>query len=301
MISYLYIDNKFSLVVPGNEYSPGNMRQESDRRAREIAKSENNIIISLSSGIDSQSVVHSFYTQGIPFETAFLYCPGYNEIEFEQLQIVKKKYNLDPVIVVIDPYKVKEQVIYESELHNIQRNQIFQKLFLEQLPDNYTFIQMAHDPCVYVNRHNDWLYFQGYHSPEVARDRAFSLVKRSGKYIFYGATSEFLYSILTDDIYKAALYSREYYDGNGLQKPGTVLKTVDRWDYYIKPLLYGKYWGDELIYFPKYAGFENVQYLAEHRWQRENVTLIPYQTLIDNMSTGIDMTYDENFNEVISE
>ena len=63
----------------------GNMRQESDKRALDIAQSNSKLMISLSAGIDSQSVLHSFITQDIPVETAFLYLPGYNDNEYNNL------------------------------------------------------------------------------------------------------------------------------------------------------------------------------------------------------------------------
>jgi hypothetical protein len=274
------------------------MKDESDLRAIELSGRFDKILISVSSGIDSQAMIHSFYTQGLAFDTAFLYSPGYNDIEYKQLLEIEKKYNLNTIIVELDPVKLKEQVIHESDTFNIQRNQIYQKIFLENLPDDYNFIQMSHDPFVFVQS-NTWSYYQGYNSPEVARDRAFNLLTRRGKHIFYGDKSEFLYSILADDIFVAGLMSHKYFDGNGLNKDGVFLQTVDRWDYYIKPLMYGKYWKDELIYFPKFAGFENISYLAEHQWFQENAVLIPYRTMLNNMYKGIDAMYNENHNKVM--
>jgi hypothetical protein len=295
---YNCTDGQFSITIPGNKYSPGNMKEESDRRAVDIAATSDKILVSVSSGIDGQAMIHSFHTQGIPFETAFLYSPGFNDIEYDQLRVLISKYNLKPIIVELDPISLKDQVLYESDIHRIQRNQIYQKLFLEKLPGDYDFVQMSHDPFVYISSSNKWQYYQGYNGPEVSRDRAFKLVNRKGKCIFYGDTSEFLYSILADDIYSSALFSARYFDGNGLQKPGVLLGTVDRWDYYIKPLMYGKYWKDSLIYFPKYAGFENIPYLSEHSWFQENATLIPYSVMLENMKNGIDTTYNQNHHKV---
>jgi hypothetical protein len=288
---YQLNNNQFSIFIPGIKRHVKNMRHESDLRAKELSDYSKKILISLSSGIDSQSMVHSFYTQNLNFETSFLYCKGYNDIEYEQLQILIKKYNLNTIIVEIDPLQVQDRVEYESLKYKIQKNQIFQKLYLEKLPDDYDFVQINHDPFVYIDQNENFFYYIGYHSPEISRDRAFKLLNRKGRIIFYGDTSEFLYSILSDDIYLSALYSYKYFDGNNLKKNNVYLKTVDRWDYYIKPLLYGKYWKNELEYFPKYSGFENIPFLSDDIWFKQNGILISYFNLIEQLRSGNDQTY----------
>ena len=73
-------DGKWYIDYTSCKRPVGNMRQESDLRAVEIAETSSKIMISLSSGIDSQSVLHSFITQGIPVETAFLSNYKYSHI-----------------------------------------------------------------------------------------------------------------------------------------------------------------------------------------------------------------------------
>ena len=92
-------------------------------------------------------------------------------------------------------------------------------------------------------------------------------------------------SIIGDDIFKAALISAKYFDGNNVIHPNKDLKTVDRWDFYIKPLLYGKYWGNALSYFPKYAGFETVEYLHGNANFKKHAVGIPYDKLIEFIKT----------------
>ena len=286
-------NDKFYIDIPSCSRPAGNMKQESDRRALEIAETSPKLMLGLSSGVDSQSVLHSFYTQGIPLECVFFYMPNYNDIEYEQLKIVQKKYGQKIEIVDLDPFSVEDEIFEFSNKHRIHPVQVLQKKFLSMIPDDYDFIQMIHDPFVYISPSSKFYFHHGYCSPEISRQRAVESLKRKGKFIPYGDTSEFLYTILNDDVFKAALYTHQYFDGNNLTKPNCYPLTVDRWDYYIKPLIYGKYWKDELIYFPKYGGWEGISFLYgdfngkldTSNWSRKNAVAIPYFELLDHLGT----------------
>jgi hypothetical protein len=75
---------------------------------------------------------------------------------------------------------------------------------------------------------------------------------------------------------------------------------VDRWDYYIKPLLYGKYWKDELTYFPKFAGKENIDFINVDpkywMFMKTHAAAIPYYEFTDFMKTqgSVKKRYYEN-------
>lgn len=298
-------NDQFYVEFKGLTRVPGNMKEESDRRALEIAETLKKPLLGISSGVDSQSVLHSFWSQGIPLESVFFYMPGYNELEYSQLQEVKKKYQTRIDIIDIDPMKYEEEVIVFSKEHKIPPIQVMQKIFLGFIADDYDFIQMIHDPFVHISTTGNFYYYQNYSSPEISRTRAVESLNRKGKYIGYGDTSEFLVSILNDDIYKSALYTHKYFDGNGLSKPNCYLKTVDRWDYYIKPLIYGKYWKDELIYFPKYGGWEHVPFmhgvysdpeftLDAESWPKNHGVAIPYFDFLNDLKTKPISRYYEN-------
>ena len=263
----------------------GNMRQESDRRALEISESGSDLYICMSSGLDSQSVLHSFYTQGIPVDTVFFYMPGYNDYEYENLKLVDIKYGIKTHIVDLNPLNIKEEILADAEKYKLSTNQAIQKKFISMLPTDWDLIQMIHDPFVHISPSKKFYYYQGYHDPEISKIRLHNLLNRKGKFIPYGTTSEFIFSILNDDVYKSALFSSEYFDGNKLFKEGANLLTLDRWDYYIKPLIYGKYWKDELMYFPKFGGWENIPYNKGNKWFKKNAIAIPYFDFLDHLSS----------------
>ena len=68
------------------QWEVGNLREEYNRRARDIIALGDKLILGISSGVDSQAALRSFMDQGIKIETAFLYMPGYNDIEFNNLK-----------------------------------------------------------------------------------------------------------------------------------------------------------------------------------------------------------------------
>ncbi len=293
-MNYGFENNQFYVEFPAFTRKPGNMREENDRRALEIASQGTKLILSISSGVDSQSVLHSFHTQGIPVEYVFYYMPGYNDIEYQQLQLVIKKYGVKIQIIDLDPMNYEEEIMLTSKKERIHPIQLMQAIFTGLLPKDADIIQMIHDPFVRITQEGKFYYYQGYHSPEVSRMRAMKKLNRTGKYIHYGAPSEFLYSILNDDVYKGAVWTHQYFDGNGLSKPNCKLTSVDRWDYYIKPIIYGKYWKDELIYFPKYGGWEDVPFmknepsdpklkLPDENWYRKTAVLIPYLEFLEEL------------------
>lgn len=296
-MNYGFENNQFYVEFPALTRVPGNMREESDYRARELASESSKLVLSMSSGVDSQSVLHSFYTQDIPIDCVFFYMPGYNEVEYQQLQLVKKKYPVRIDVIDLDPMQYEEQVMTIAGKESIHPVQVMQSIFTSKLDTGADIIQMIHDPFVRITGDKKFYFYQGYHSPEVSRTRAVELLGRKGRYIPYGDSSEFIYSILNDDVYKAAIYTHQYFDGNGLHKEHFHLDTVDRWDFYIKPIIYGKYWKDELIYFPKYGGWEDVPFMNNNPSRtelklpltslyRKKAVLIPYFEFIKQLETS---------------
>jgi hypothetical protein len=131
--------------------------------------------------------------------------------------------------------------------------------------------------------------------PEMCRARSFNFYGETRKGIMYSNTAEFILSTITDDISVAALKASEYFDGNSVKT-----SQFERWDFYIKPLLYGKYWGSELTYFPKFAGRENIEFLnykgnySTH--MKTHAVAIPYYEFINFMKNQDSLTrrYYEN-------
>ena len=276
----------------------GTIRQECDLRAIELAKSSSKFMLGMSSGLDSQIVYLSFVEQGIPIECAFLYLPGYNEFEYTNLKILEAAWGFKAHIVDLNPTTIKEEILETSKQLNIHPNQILQRKFLSLLPDDYDFLQGWDGPLV-VYKDKQPYYYEGYNSFEVSRNRAFNTLNRKGRNILNDRTTECILSMLQDDIMLGSVKSAEYFEGNGLTKYGNPISIVDRWDYYIKPIMYANYWKDDIFYFPKYAGPEGIDYIEnapKHKFKEHYIT-VPYHEFVDdlqNHSEPVKRYYNKN-------
>jgi hypothetical protein len=278
----------------------GNMRQEMEKACARLA-SQGKVMISLSSGLDSQVLLHTFHTMGLPYECAFLYFPGYNERELTNIRILEKKYGFECIIISIDPNIYQQEVEQEALLTGIPPEHHLMKRFLMQLPDDRDLLQGI-DSFDFVFRNGKVYCIESWNSIEVASQRALLQVPRSGKIVSVDRMAEnndFALAMLTDDIVSAYISSIEYFKGNGLvlqkdtfweQAANSSPKLVFSWEYYVKPLLFGKYWGNELEYFPKDVSPEHINYimkpdnpLLKHNYLKHCV-FIERQELIEHLS-----------------
>lgn len=275
-----YIDFKSSLRPFGN------MREEHEQRALEIATLSKDLYLGLSGGVDSQSILHSLVRLKADFTAVFFYMPGFNDNEYENVKILSKKYGIKVSVVDFDVITNESLIKEEAEKYDMPTFiNVLHRNFVKQLPVSCDFVQMTHDPFVFINPHSGNSYFyQGYYLPEISRHRILQTLNRTGNNFVWLDKPEFLLSILCDDVFRSAICTARYFDGNGAVIDGKDLKTVDRWDYYIKPLIYGKYWKDELIYFPKYVGTEKIPFIKGNHKFKLNAMAIPYQEFIDFLS-----------------
>ncbi len=261
----------------------GNFREESEKRARYVVETTARPIIAVSGGVDSQIVMHSFYTQGLNIESAFLYMPGYNDNEYQQLKLLEKKYSINSLIVELDPYKIKDEVFQIAKDLDISYTHAIQKKFFEALPPEADIIQGIDGPN-FVKKEGKFFYLESYYSFELCKIRAFNSLNRNTNILAWERNSEILLSILQDDAIKSFLYTYDYFIKNGLTyKDNQPVSLIDLWDLYIKPLIYGRYWKGELEYFPKFQGIENIDYImtAKKNPYAEKCVLIPYKELLE--------------------
>jgi hypothetical protein len=284
-INFGFENNKFYV-----EYScsrpVGNLREEFDKRAIALHEKNPKQMLGLSTGLDSQAVLHSFFTQGIPLEIAFLYLKGSNENELERLKLLEKKYGFKSLIVDIDPNEKKEEMLELHRQTGLAPYQLMHFDFLNQLPTDYDFIQGIHGPDL-LSRENKWYVLETANSFEIARLRALTLSKRNADIIGWERIGEILLSLLTDDVVQAFLHAHPYIKGNGLKdSDGESIKLIDYWDVYIKSFIYGKYWKGELEYFPKYQGPEKIDWIMGTKWHdyMKNLVVTPLDELVTHLS-----------------
>jgi hypothetical protein len=245
----------------------GNMRQELDLACQRIA-SQRPTMISLSSGLDSQIVLHSFVEQGLDHECAFLYHPGFNDSEFENVKILEKKYGFKSHVITIDAMAVKEQAEALAESTRVPPQHHVKTMFFDQLDDSYQILEGPENPDLFLDN-GRWRMMESYNAIDTTanwfhagrRNPVVHLDRRSQH-------QEFAISILIDDIAQAYRHAFPYIRENGMvdAKTGKVpLWVIWGWGLYIKPIQFGKYWGNELEYFPKFASQKEIEYMADPR------------------------------------
>jgi len=279
-------DNKFWVEFTSCRYEPSDLKTESELYARELSEKYNNLVLSLSTGLDSQVVLHSFLNQGLELKCAFMSLVGYNQRELEQLKILESKYGFKADVVEIDPIALKSEIIEEAEAHDLRPYQIIHKKFLSMLSPTDTFIQGLEGPDLVFKDGKTFL-AEGWNNFEKSRLRAFKLLERPGEIISWERKSEIFTSVMTDAVMTAFLNSKEYFLNNHMVYNGPGTRTVE-WDTYIKPILYGRHWKDELCYFPKYGGPEGIDYIIQGPQNkfRENVVYISIERLLHHLTSN---------------
>lgn len=258
--------------------------EECKIRAKEIYEQNNTIILCLSSGLDSQLALHSFIEEGIKVQTFFLWMEGYNDAEFDQIKILNKKLNIKTEVIKLDPISLREELIDISYKFDTKPTHALHYKFVSLLPKEGTIVQAANaDPWILSLQSNSHYIFHSFYDPEISRLQVLEKVERFGNIEFFGSSSEMLLSLLTDDITKWFLNSWKYFEKDFNSKEEKIINQLHRFDRYVKPFLYSKYWGDKLEYFPKFAGYENISWMTEevNKYKKTKMCLIKYDILVD--------------------
>jgi hypothetical protein len=279
---------KFYIEYKALDSNVGNLREECEKLARKLGNTNKKIMLGLSSGLDSQVVLHSFVTQNIPIQTAFLYMRGFNDIEYYQILILEKKYSIQVEKIELDPIAIQDEVMAEWLETGIYPNQLIHKKFLSMLPTDVLFLQGFNGIYLTVNKNVPYL-FDSYDGYEISRFRGFSMLNREGGEFNWNSNSEITCSVLNEEIVQSFLRYFNYYSNNGIvYKNKTAPPPTNYWDLYLKPLVFSKYWKDELEIFPKYGGFEKITYVVNGQaanWKNKFV-LANTQELLHHFHAG---------------
>lgn len=263
-------DAGFYIEFKSKSHEVGNIRQEFELRAKQLYEKNDKIILSISGGLDSQIMLHSFLTQGLNVKTSFMHYGKYNDNELSHIKKLDEKYGIKTEIIVIDPTRYYQELKEQALKYDIlSPYALLHGKYLSMIPEDYVFIQ-AQGPDLYsqmfTNKVTKQTYFAaGYYDNTVSRYRAFNIHKRKNESIFFPNFDEHLLSLMNDDVFSTSLCISDYWTDKKSQdsfetKTGTI-KRDTIWDKYTKPFIFGKYWKNELMYFPKFAGLENLMYM----------------------------------------
>jgi hypothetical protein len=272
-------DNKFTLLVNPATNKNYNFYEACMYRAREIYDSVKNPVLGLSGGLDSQLVLNCFYSQGLKIDCVFRHFVGYNDIELININILEKKYGFKVKIISINPIELKEEILAESQKTSIPPNQLMYRTFVSKLPQDLDIIQGLEGPDVIKFKEKIY-YLESYNSLEFSRRRAVDMLDRSGKFISFEKNSNILLSILNEEVYNTFISQYDYFVNHEYVMLSEK-KLIFFWDLFVKTFIYHKYWKDDLIYFPKYQGIENLDYIVngpKHDY-KSNMILIGIENL----------------------
>jgi len=302
MMDYGFEDNRFYVEYSGCTCPPTNIRHESDLEAQRLYAINNKLILCLSSGLDSQTALHSFKSQGIPIDCYFMHLKGFNDSEFENLKTIERKYSFKTNIIEIDPEKNRDECLHLANAHDTNPHHALHYLFVNQMPKEHDIIQV-HTPWFVTKKSSGKHYlYHSFYDPEISRIQLLSKIQRTGNIKSFGSTGEYFASVISDEVIDYFLKSWQFYNDPTITRRGEPLHDVFRYEFYVKPLLYAKHWGDELFYFPKFAGFENIPWLANlnNETKREHMVFVEKDVLLNFLLTSTDTKkfYESTWNNL---
>lgn len=260
---------------PSRDFS--NIRDELNNDAINISKDNGPVYIAYSGGIDSQLIVRSFKDMNLDCEYVFLYCPGYNELDYKQVQYSASILGIDVKVITVNLDEKRQ----EWELENLTNDVTYISQYpfrymCELLPENFPIItQGKNEPCV-VGPSSDKSYI--YHNRFEAMELRFDLMGANRKVIDFPYSSESIASYYTDKNMKTFVRTLKYYHDNSLQvSPGQMFNT------YAKPFVKGQYYKEnELVWYTKLTGYEDFpSWIKKLDYVREASVTVPYWDVVD--------------------
>jgi len=170
-MKYGFDDDKFYIEVNGCSREVKNLKEEVEAEARRIYANDKKLLVSLSAGLDSQVVLHSFLSQGINIDSVFFYMPGFNDNEYNNVKEIQRKFGAKVTVVDADPLKVRKEVDQLSVDLDVNPAHAVHAYFAKQLPEDVSLIQGLEQPNYFVRDGKSYLLYS-YFDPHIPRQRA---------------------------------------------------------------------------------------------------------------------------------
>lgn len=266
MIYGLDENNEFYVECTPCTRPVGTIREEMELACQRLEHEHGNICISLSSGVDSQVLVHTFHTLGLPYRTAFLHYVGYNDNERANIDTLDKKYGIKTQVYEIEPDKHKDHVEELARQSRLPAEHHFMKMFVDSLDPEWNILQGI-ESFDFVWQNNICYCMESWTAIEIASQRAVNELDRPGRALAIDRRApfnEFTLSLLDNDIVKGYVNGIEFIKNNGLVREGSneKPKLIFGWELYVKPIIFGLYWEPgELELFPKGVSPEKIDWI----------------------------------------
>lgn len=256
-ITYNLIDEKFSVGYRSPSRKFGNFRAELNNDVLRINAKYGKVYVAFSSGVDSQVILRCFKDMDADFEPFFIHVVGRNDYEYSVVKKSEKFYGI--------PIKILELNLDQYRQEWTDRRKVENSITLlhhpfewasKQLPENFPMIMSgANEPAIIGNNERGIYIYHNYYESLLLR---FKLINNHRTILDFPWSAESLAAYYCDDLLKTWGDVCEYYINDDLVSSKTGKKApLNKFNYYIKGFLKGKYFGKDILWPAKKTGYEN--------------------------------------------
>lgn len=269
--------DNFSVTYTSPSRDFSNIRDELNNDAVNINKKYGQVYVAYSGGIDSQLIARSFKDMNLDCEYVFLHCPGYNDVDYKQVEHSASVLGIKVNTITLDLDSKRE----EWELDNLN-NKVN---YISQYPFKYLSDQLTVNiPIVSQGRNEPSIVFSEsgkgyvYHNLNEAMQLRFNLMGKDRIILDFPNSIESIASYYTDKNMQTFVKTAKYYTENEFKvAPSQLFNT------YAKPFVKGQYYKEnELVWYTKLTGYEDFpEWIRKLDYIEETRVFVPYWELVD--------------------
>ena len=251
----------YCIEVESEGYIPKLEKQSFYQDGRKLLESATRKpAVMFSGGLDSQIIVKTLQANDADFECFFMYRPKANETELENARACQKKWGFRLNIIEIDPvsdFQAYQKMISEADITGY--SYCLYHSFTKQIDDQYDLIQGTAPYLILWRGQKELEVIFSYYDSIEQNRRVIDYTAGRRRHIHFPYTDK-MHCLMMANQYVNHL--RNCFDYYAFQYTD-MLDKYSIWDNCFKPLIHSHVWHDELIYFPKKHGMENM-YWATH-------------------------------------
>ena len=263
------------------------LRSEFNNDAALIKEKCGPVYVGFSSGVDSQIIARCFIDSKVDAEYVFLHSIGYNDLELERVKECEKFFGIEVRIFSLNVEEHKEQWLKKKKKERVpSMHQYSMEWLSRQLSEKYPFVtQGSNEPYLVGSSEKNVGIYRNYFEDMQQRFRA---MEKYRSIIDFPYTAESIASYYTDETTKTFASSIKYFHENQLSKENKILPIGQYWNYYAKPMIKGRHFKNDIIWYGKLNGYESYPIWVESFFGiLETRISIPYWDLVQYLETNI--------------
>lgn len=221
------------------------------------------VYVLISTGIDSQIIARSLIDAGVDAEYIFLNYQN-SSVELDRVKECEKFYSIKIRLIDLDVEQHKEEWLYnvKQEVVPSLRHYPFEWLSKTLKEDFPIVTQGANDPAIIGGSKDNMSIYCNYYE---SMQQRFRLMKKYRRVYDFPFSPEAIASLYTNDCIKVFCNTIQYFKENSLEKNKKLLTNSQYFNYFTKPFVKGKSFGESIIWYGKLTGYENCP-----DWLRDN-------------------------------